>query len=282
MADAISRLHFSKPHSLIDQTQNWMIFAKCWCTTEGSHNDSKDQQSMDLNYVFAHRNNEEEIFPLTVEEIAVAQKKDKSIQKDKITLQYKSKLVENTYVHCKDGRLVIPQKLQLRAIAWYHHYLQHPGHTRLEETLKLAMYWTKMRESVRQFVKSCKSCQTNKRSKHSYGKLPPKLVITTPWEALCLDIIGPYTIKGKDGSEIDFMCLTMIDPASSWFEIVELPVVELYPTGSDRKTQDVGRTEGKTQEALGKTKQAYFDKSSFMISTLLNRCWFSRYPCCIL
>jgi hypothetical protein len=24
--------------------------------------------------------------------------------------------------------------------------------------------------------------------------------------------------------EIEFICLTMIDPASSWFEIVELPV----------------------------------------------------------
>ena len=39
-----------------------------------------------------------------------------------------------------------------------------------------------------------------------------------------MDQIGPYTLKGKDGTEIDFMCLTMIDPASSWFEIVELPV----------------------------------------------------------
>ncbi len=26
---------------------------------------------------------------------------------------------------------------------------------------------------------------------------------------------------------IDFMCVTMIDPATSWFEIVELPVTEL-------------------------------------------------------
>jgi hypothetical protein len=26
--------------------------------------------------------------------------------------------------------------------------------------------------------------------------------------------------------QIDFMALTMIDPASSWFEIAELPVVE--------------------------------------------------------
>ena len=57
-----------------------------------------------------------------------------------------------------------------------------------------------------------------------YRKLPAKLVITNPWEALYVDHIGPYTLKGKDGKEIDFMCLTMIHPASSWFEIVELPV----------------------------------------------------------
>ena len=81
-----------------------------------------------------------------------------------------------------------------------------------------------MRSSVRQFVKQCKPCQVNKRSKHSYGKLPPKLVLKIPWEALGVDLIGPYTIKGKDGSVIDFMCLTMIDPDSSWFEIAELPV----------------------------------------------------------
>ncbi len=53
-----------------------------------------------------------------------------------------------------------------------------------------------------------------------------KLVITTPWEALCVDLIGPYTLNGKDGSSIDFMCLTMIDPATSWFEIVELPKLQ--------------------------------------------------------
>ena len=52
------------------------------------------------------------------------------------------------------------------------------------------------------------------------------MVIMTPWEALCINLIGPYTIKGKDRTEIDFMCLTMIDPASSWFEMVEFPVME--------------------------------------------------------
>jgi hypothetical protein len=69
-----------------------------------------------------------------------------------------------------------------------------------------------------------------------YGHVPPKLVITTPWKALCVDLVGPYTLKGKDGSSIDFMCLTMIDPATSWFEIVELPTVRVtVPKGGKGK-----------------------------------------------
>ena len=61
------------------------------------------------------------------------------------------------------------------------------------------------------------------------------------------------------------MCLTMINLASSWLKIVELPVVDFVPTDSVK---------------VGKTKEAYFDKSSFMISNLDNKCWFSRYPRC--
>ena len=46
-----------------------------------------------------------------------------------------------------------------------------------------------------------------------------------------MDLVGTYTLKGQDGTEIDFMCLTMIDPDSSWFEIVELPITTdaLFP-----------------------------------------------------
>ncbi len=76
--------------------------------------------------------------------------------------------------------------------------------------------------------KSCRSSKLTrifKRHSLKYGQVPPKLVIKAPWRALYVDPIGPYTLKGKDGSSIDFMCLTMIDPATSWFEIVELPIV---------------------------------------------------------
>ncbi len=89
------------------------------------------------------------------------------------------------------------------------------------------MYWTGMRDTIHKHVKTCPSCQVNKKQNAKYGKLPTKLVVLKPWETLCVDLIGPYTLRGKDGTEIDFMCLTMIDPASSWFEIVELPVATI-------------------------------------------------------
>ena len=87
------------------------------------------------------------------------------------------------------------------------------------------MYWKGMRTTIRSITKSCRIYQVNKKQKLKYGHQPPKTVITTPWRMLCVDLVGPYTLKGKVGSVIDFMALTMIDPTSSWFKIVELPLV---------------------------------------------------------
>ena len=99
------------------------------------------------------------------------------------------------------------------------------------------MYWKGMRHTIQSHVKKCHSCQVNKRQRHKYGELPTKLANTTPWEAGCVDLIWTYTLKGKDGTQIDFMCVTMIDPATSWFEIVELPVSQLSVRDIPKGTQ---------------------------------------------
>eukprot|EP00804_Cyclotella_cryptica_P026207 CCRYP_009788-RA/>CCRYP_009788-RA protein AED:0.40 eAED:0.54 QI:0/0/0/1/0/0/2/0/279 len=227
-----------------------------------------------MKFVFANRSKENAIYPLTVWEIAAAQHTDKTLDKLSLLEKYKPQLVENVQVLCKDGKLVIRQELQQRAVQWYHHYLQHPGTTRLEETLLAAMYWKSLQRSVCTFVKNCHKCQVNKRRQRKYGKLSTKLVVSNPWEVLCVDLIGPYTLKGQDGTEIDFMCVMMIDPATSWFKIVELPVTEVtsvVPTGK------MGR---KGTNTHNKPKEAYFDKSSAQVGSLVNKIWFSRYPCC--
>ncbi len=86
----------------------------------------------------------------------------------------------------------------------------------------------------------------------------------TPWKASCVDLIGPYTLKGQDGSSIDFMCLTMIYPATSWFKIVRLPTINLVttvpPAGKDKKVTSSKNT---------MVAETTFDKSSAQISNLM-------------
>jgi hypothetical protein len=59
----------------------------------------------------------------------------------------------------------------------------------------------------------------------------------------------------------------MIDPASSWFKIVELPLVRrLWTTNINGK------------ELL--QSEDIFDKSSDRVAKLVNKTWLSRYPRC--
>ncbi len=118
-----------------------------------------------------------------------------------------------------------------------------------------------MHNTIQRYVKSCRSCQVNKRHSLRYAHVPPKLVITTPWRVLCVDLVGPCTPKDKDSSSNDFMCLTMINTTTSWFEIVELPTVRVtVPKGG----------KGKKATCLDYTKDAeIFDKTSAQISNLV-------------
>jgi hypothetical protein len=184
-----------------------------------------------MNEVFANCSDEDKIYPLTIAEIAAVQQADASLKNlfkrnAVIDQGLEIELIENTTCVCKDGQLVIPKPLQVHAVKWYPHYLQHPGHTHLEETMNTAMYWKGMHTTIRSLTKSCKSCQVDKRRSQKYGHLPPKTVHTIPSKCLCVDLIGPYTLKGNNNLQIDFMALTMINPASSWFKIAELPIVE--------------------------------------------------------
>ncbi len=111
-------------------------------------------QTKDLNFAFANHREEEEIYPLTTIEIAQAQRKDRELKvyykknarmpKEDMCFQF----IENTKVLCKKGKLMIPASLRHRAFAWYHHYLQHPGHSCLEETMRSVMYWKGVRNTV--------------------------------------------------------------------------------------------------------------------------------------
>jgi hypothetical protein len=179
VADSISQLEYDpsitrtaesyhmtkvkKRSSNRSQKQSWVTVSKHWCNLEiytGKHKD--------LKFAFANHGEEDEIYHLTTIEIAEAQLKDQELKvyykkdaimpKKGICLQ----LVEDTKVLCKNGKLIIPASLQHRALVWYHHYLQHPGHSCLKETMRSAMHWKGKHTTIWRYVKSCRSCQVNK------------------------------------------------------------------------------------------------------------------------
>jgi hypothetical protein len=143
---------------------------------------------------------------------------------------------------------------------WYHHYLQHPVCTHLEEKMSTVMYCKGMCTTIWSITRSCKAGKTSKRWKLKYRHLQPKTVISTPRECFCANLIGLHTLKGRNKLQIDCMALAMIYPASSWFKMVELPLV----TWLQRQTVN-----GK--ELL--TANKIFDKTSNCIARLVEKTW---------
>ncbi len=78
---------------------------------------------------------------------------------------------------------------------------------------------------------------------------------------------GIMCLKGKDGIVIGFMALTIIDPATSWFKVVELSLTHWLKTVT---------VDGKESSIVDKI----FDKTSEHIAQLVNKTWLSRYPRC--
>jgi hypothetical protein len=153
------------------------------------------------------------------------QEKDKKLQKDikKNVHKYKTRTIEGVELITRHKLIVIPKTLQNRIVAWYHHYLAHPGMTRLEATLRETMTWHNMRKDILSHVRTCPQCQKYKKVRPKYGKLPEKKAEDAkPWKRVDLDMIGPYDVKAANGT-FTLRALTMIDPATGWFEVKDVP-----------------------------------------------------------
>ena len=126
------------------------------------------------------------------------------------------------------------------------------------------------------FCKRCPECQKYKPKRTKYGHVPPKNVGTlVPWDTVHTDLIGPYTVTTNqyqvDGSikevTLQLTCMTMLDPVTGWFEIVEVPQ---YIAQELQQTKDT-----KSKKLVD---NSFIDKSSARISRLFDQVWLSRYP----
>ena len=87
-----------------------------------------------------------------------------------------------------------------------------------------------------------------------------------PWRTVHTDLVGPYLITAKQIQsggkikeiELKLTAMTMVDPATGWFKIVEVPYYSI---------KDVKNGE-----------QNYIDKISDRISRLFDQTWLKQYP----
>ncbi len=73
---------------------------------------------------------------------------------------------------------------------------------------------------------------------------------------VCVNLIGPYTLNGKDETVMDFICLTMIDLEFGWFKIIELPNASIMCTQKGEEISEV-----------------VIDKSSVQVSRIFIKQW---------
>ena len=172
-------------------------------------------------------------FPLSYKQLSHEQKKSKDLQNKVTKGTYRKETREHSshsyeLVVDKDGKIVIPAKLRQKGVEWYHEQLCHPGETRTEATLRQHFSFPGLKTTVNKVCKACAACQYFKKHKKKYGKIPPKKAEDCPWKTLAIDLIGPYVIgtpatKTKESTEVTLWALTMIDPATGWFDIREIP-----------------------------------------------------------
>ncbi len=173
--------------------------------------------------------------PLKLKEIYEAQLKDPAIRKlQDNTPNWIGRVFDNTgektgpqqaltitHPTTKEPKILVPKSQTQRLIHWYHHMLVHPGADRLYNTLSQHFYWKLMKADIQAFSKKCHACQKGKRGLRGYGKIPMKDVESQPWLDVALDLYGPLKAKINEKT-VTFHALTMIDPFTSWVEVIPI------------------------------------------------------------
>ena len=226
-----------------------------------SSSTEEDHESLNEMFYQEKEQSNDTGFPLELSEVQRIQNKELKQRNSKLKAEVKDKNsryniqeLEGLDIVMYENKIYVPEPLRGRTLHWYHHYLSHPGGDRLAQTLSTICYWKGLQNQSKMFCKKCETCQKFKKRKTRYGHLPPKNIgVLKPWEKVHIDLIGPYSVlalqqrpgQKREMTELSLTAMTFIDPATGWFEIVEVPTI---------------------------------DKSSARISQLFDQVWLSRYP----
>jgi len=177
---------------------------------------------------------EEEDFPtghpLSYKEIAFRQKKDRALQnkfrtQPKLHVKKPCAFSDSAHELIANNKIHVPKSLQLKCAEWCHLTSMHPGEQRLELTIAQHHTWIGLEPTCVRVCKNCKNCAASKDHDQKIGLLPPKPTPEiTSRHTPCVDLVGPYKFgdEKKPKTHIELHCMTMVDPATGFFEMVEI------------------------------------------------------------
>ena len=104
---------------------------------------------------------------------------------------------------------------------WYYVQLCHPGETCTGQTIHQHFTWSRLSKTVKNVCALCHTCQLTKTKTVKYGKFLAKKAKKTPWDMLCIDLMGPYKILNNN-KKLTLWALTMNDPSMVWFDMTSI------------------------------------------------------------
>jgi transposase InsO family protein len=207
--------------------------------------------------------NKENACPIAYNILSEAQQKEFTVRQHNTwpTKKYGHFMLYVTQTNC----IRVPPSLRTKILDWFHSMLMHPGIQQMEETLKMNFDWPGMTSDAFWYVQGCPECQRFKKQRKNYGDVPVGDPIVTPWEVVAVDLIGLWTVPtahhvwrancggnvnatgsvpSPESEPLQLMCLTVIDLATCWVEIVWIN-----------------------------------EKDARMVAKAFDQVWLSRYPC---
>ena len=154
--------------------------------------------------------------------------------------------------------------LQKKTVDCYHKILCHLGETWTEHTFRQHFDWKGVCTTVHDMCKKCPTSQRAKTTNQKYGKLPPREAEINTWDTLCVNLIGSNMITRKGKTALKLLCLTIIDPATGWSKIAQIP---------NKKAAEIAYITEKTWFTHYPLPQrVLFDRGTKLMAEIANMC----------
>jgi hypothetical protein len=76
----------------------------------------------------------------------------------------------------------------------------HSGEYRTQEKIERNYWWPRMGNQVKEYVRTCESCQRTKVHRYKQGSLHPHEQQTQPWRIIAMDLIGPLPMSNGNNA----------------------------------------------------------------------------------